>query len=49
MEKGAKGPHIQSSGEGEGEDTEPVEVVLWQVSECYVLHSESFICFEVNQ
>ncbi|KAL1329413.1 hypothetical protein HN51_046533 [Arachis hypogaea] len=35
MESEGKEPHIQNSG-GEGEDTEPVELVLFQVSECYV-------------
>ncbi|MED6144287.1 hypothetical protein PIB30_014372 [Stylosanthes scabra] len=35
MENEGKEPHIQNSG-GEGEDAEPVELVLFQVSECYV-------------
>ncbi|KAK7401926.1 hypothetical protein VNO78_13795 [Psophocarpus tetragonolobus] len=35
MEKEENEPHVQKSG-GEGEDAEPLELVLFQVPECYV-------------
>ncbi|TKY48926.1 Adaptin ear-binding coat-associated protein 2 [Spatholobus suberectus] len=35
MEKEENEPHVQKSG-GESEDAEPLELVLFQVSECYV-------------
>ena len=35
MEKEENEPHVQKSG-GESEDAEPIELVLFQVPECYV-------------